>query len=360
MIKNNTWITNRSLVFFIIISVILFLFYSTLKKENYENSDESYTYNPDGSRKSFSPKDAKEACQVISSRAEEIEAEWDGQANVIKEISKNNPYGFLNPQNYKSGDNVQKTITRNIITNDLSSEDITKIKESCVSISTSTQKNIINVNVNDCPYCLKTLDLKAQLISQGKDPNLIQGCEVRNINQINSSKSLQTCQIQTAIEVLREKKNSIDSQALAEVLQKAQGALSGSNKSSTMNCNVVSTDMSSYNYFEKISECNNTFKADQENRVEGCAGFQNIIQGNYADSYQSCVLETDQQIEEKQESETKAITTTKVSQTTEGINTTASIISLIICCCSCCILLSLLAAAGSKSDKIKTQLNQFK
>jgi hypothetical protein len=317
------------IVIVIVIAIIVFNIVNK-KMENLENSDDKpYTYNNDGSKNFMDPKDAAEACRHISSRAEEIEAEWLGIAKVAEEISRNNPLGFLNPKNYASGDNKSKTITRNVITNDLSDLTSTDINNICVQVAAADQQNIINVNMSDCPYCLEVVKIKADLIKSGFDSSVIEGCSVSGTRQTNVAKLNQECEFQAAIELLRRKENSIDAQALADVIQKAKHILSGSNKSESMNCNVVKTDMSSKDYFKSRFDCSQKNTVKQENRIEGCAAFMDIIQDNYFESYDKCMAGVAMKKEEVTKSDTKATVKSKIDQLTEGFDIYASLSSFI-------------------------------
>lgn len=324
----------KELIYLIVIILAIIIFrvvvYDNKKMENLENSDDKpYTYNKDGSKNFMDPKDAAEACRHISSRAEEIAAEWGGMAEVAAEISKNNPLGFLNPKNYASGDNKSKSITRNVIMNDLSDLTETDLNNICTQIAASDQENLINVNMNDCPYCLEVVKIKADLIKGGFDSSAIEGCSVRGNVQKNVSKLNQECEFQTAIELLRRKQNSIDAQALADVTQKAKNILSGSNKSETMNCNVVKTDMSSKDYFKSRFDCSQKNTVKQSNKIEGCAPFMDIMQDNYFESYDKCMAGVAMKKEETTKSDTKATAKSTIDQLSEGLDIYASLASFI-------------------------------
>lgn len=318
------------LIVFVVVVVVV-------KVEHLESVESSrvYKYKADGTKEFLDPINAKEACQVIASRVEEIEAEWGGKAEFAKQIGKINPFNrlfsFADPESYRSGENKTKTITRNVINTDLSVEDRKVINDRCDMISASTQENIISVNTNDCPYCIDVIKLKADLALANKDPSIISECTIRNVNQSNRNLSKQTCMIKTSIEILREKKNSVDAQALAEVLQKAQNPISGSNASLTENCNVVSTDMSSKSYFEKNFTCNELAKSDQKNAITGCSAFQDIVQTNSNRQYQECMNEMAEKSQEKTEQDVLAKITTTVKQYTEGV----SPLAMMSCSLSC-------------------------
>lgn len=219
---------------------------------------------------------AKDACNKISSRAEEIKADRGGVAGII-----DSALSFFSPNNYKSGDNSSTDVMRNIINTNLSECDIMKIENSCRNTAASVQSNIIDNT--KCPACSDIEILKIY-------PNI---CSVSNVTQENNSVISQTCTIQSAIETLLKKTSSIDSQALANVLQEATGVLSGSNTSSGENCDVINNDMSSKSYMEHRSECANEITVDQKNHLGACGPVTGVIQKNQYANLQTCLMGTD-------------------------------------------------------------------
>jgi hypothetical protein len=238
---------------------------------------------------------AREACNRISSRAEEIEAHYNGAKGVVDSI-----LGPLSPNNYKAGDNSSNDMVRNIVNTNLSSCDITKISNDCKNTSTSVQVN--EIDTTKCKYCENNL------------------CTLKNITQRNIAEASQTCTIQSTIETLLKKKSSVDAQALAQVLQKAQNPMSGDNASSTENCNVLNADMSSVSYMEQRSECANNLAIDQENSLKACGSVIDVIQENQFKSLQNCLMGTDITKTEETESDTKIKSEKEVDQRTTGID----------------------------------------
>lgn len=263
------------------------------------------------------PESAAEACKQISSKAEEIEAHYKGLDDLAT-----NFMAFANPKNYKSGDNTSNDMMRNIINVNMSNNDITEMQNSCKNISSTMQLN--EIDLTQCDYCQKN------------------GCSVANVTQENISKSNQICGIQAAIDILRKKENSIESQALAETLQKAQGLMSGDNTSRKQNCNIVNQDMSSNQYFKTINDCANTFSGKQENRIKGCGPVLNVIQKNDNDNFQKCVMGATVSSKDEYTSKIKATSEAKSKQESEGLEIAASLGIL----CFCCISLLLSAAAA--------------
>lgn len=271
------------------------------------------------------PESAAEACKKISSKADEIEATMKGTQGLLDAAW--GPLNLFNPRAYKSGDNSSDNMVRNIINTDLSSNDIYNIENNCKNSSASTQFN--RLDTSNCPYCQ------------------VNGCPAENIKQTNKYSAKSMCTLSSAIKALRSKTNSIDAQALAQVLQKAQGLMSGSNKSTNTNCNIINTNMSSNDYFKIINSCTNELSVDQANEIDSCGPVRNIIQENAFEQYNQCLQDSDLVVKEEVKSDTKVKSESKTEQYTSGLDMWGSLISIIICCCSCCILSSILSGLGS-------------
>lgn len=276
---------------------------------------------------------AAEACKKISSKAEEIEAHYDGAAKVVATAQ-----AFLNPKNYSSGDNKSSDMMRNIINTNMSQDDITKISNECANTASSVQIN--EIDVQQCPYCM------------------LNGCYIANVTQENISKSVQTCAMQSAIDTLMSKTNSIDAQALAQTLQKAQGVLSGSNESKKENCNIINTDMSSKQYMEARGSCAQSLSLNQENKIKGCGAVMNVIQRNISEQVQDCIMKNTTKKETQTKSTTKVKSEMKSEQITEGISPFASLGSSLSCVLSSCVI-SIGAYFIMNSDTAKEAINTY-
>ena len=276
---------------FLIVSLII---YTQFKKSTIEKLESDVI-----------PESAAEACKKISSRAEEIEAEYGG----IAEIARNVPFASLfNPNNYKAGDNKSNDTMRNIVNSTMKQEDITKISNECSPIATSVQRNILKIDLSECEYC-KT-----------------HPCDVKmtNISQENIDIVTQTCQMQTAIDILTQNKKSIDAQALASTLQKTQDLLSGSNVSNKENCNVINSNMSSTAYLEAKANCAQISETEQENIIDAkCAAsidVSNAIQKNRAEKLQECIIGATVDRTLAAEEENKLLAKADSTQESKGLN----------------------------------------
>jgi hypothetical protein len=247
----------------------------------------------------FLSPNAAQACQQISSRADEITAQYKGATDLV-----NASYAWLSPANYKSGDNTTSDISRNIINTDLSQDDITKINNDCKNTSVSVQLN--EISNKGCVYC-DTHD-----------------CSVNGVNQSNSVNMTQSCTINSAIESLQSKTNSVDAMALAQSLQKAQGILSGNNSSTAQNCNIINTDMSTQSYLEQISKCANQLSVNQSNVLDACASVNNVIQANSLDSFQKCVTGATSNQTTSTSNTSTATGQSNSNQSTSGVTALAS------------------------------------
>lgn len=287
-------ISKNNIVIYSLIAISLIILFMIMKRQYKREKMDN-----------IMPESAAEACRKISSRAEEIEAEYGG----VSEIMKNVPFvSLFNPNNYKAGDTSSKDTMRNIINSSISQEDITKIANECKPISTSVQRNVINIDLSGCKYC-------------ENNP-----CEVSvtNVTQENIDIVEQTCMMETAIEALMKNTKSIDSQALAQTLQKTKDLLSGKAESSKDNCNVLNSSMSSKSYLESISACAQAASVDQENKIDaGCAAsidVSNIIQANRAKKLQECIINAtvDKQLVAEEEAKLKG--SSESTQESAGLN----------------------------------------
>lgn len=301
-------ITQQHLILIGLVVAIIFMYMN--KKKVLETLDETTCDNQSPSKDQMAElgQTAKDACNRISSKAEEITAHYKGAQGVVDAL-----WGAFSPKNWKAGDNTSTDIMRNIVNNNLSQCEVLKIENDCKNTSNTTQTNIIDNT--KCKYC---------------EDNL---CEVANVTQENKMKMSQTCLMQSAIETLMKKKNSVDSQALANVLQKTQDLMSGNNVVQKENCNIVNNDMSSAEYMDIRQECANELTMDQNNSMIVCGNATNIVQKNQFESLQKCLQGAQVSSETDIESETKTKQETKIEQESSGLNllaSGASLFSLII------------------------------
>lgn len=249
-------------------------------------------------------KTAKDACNKISSKAEEIEAASNGMANIVTQMS---PITAL-IKGIGGGDNNVSTMMRNIISTNLSTCDQKKISNDCINSTASDQINILDNS--KCKYC---------------DNNL---CEMSNIRQTNAAEISQSCTIQSAIETLLQKTSSVDAQALAQVLQKADGLMSGTNNYKSENCNVIDNDLSSQTYLENRSSCANKLTVDQENSIKFCGKLTDVIQENKFKALQDCLVKDTVTTSVDLKSSVKTLQDNKIEQKTSGLDLFASFASV--------------------------------
>jgi hypothetical protein len=314
---------------FIAIIISLDIWVNNCVKEEF---DQCYNQAPSDAQMLAMGTSAKDACNKISSKAEEIKAHYDGASGVANAIM-----GPLSPANYKSGDNTSSDIMRNIINTNLSSCDITKISNDCVNSSGSIQSNEIDNSL--CDYCKTNL------------------CEVKNIDQANIMRISQLCTMQSAIETLLKKKSSIDAQALAVVLQEAQGILSGSNTVQKENCNVINNDLSTASYLENKATCANTLSLNQKNSLKFCGNATDIVQKNQFDALQKCIIASNYSSNANLEGDTGTLQQSDTSQKTSGLTIACSAISGIII--GVCVIASIYKGYQTYQEK-KSTTNTYK
>lgn len=241
----------------------------------------------------FETESAAEACKVISSKAEEIKAHYDGAKKAADAA-----WGWMSPNNYRS-ENEVKNEMRNNFNIDMSVEDVRKIRASCNNMATSVGSNVITTNSN-CKFCLEN------------------GCPYIGNVQRSSSANMQDCGINVAIDVLLKKTDSVDALALAKTLQDAQGLLA-SNKATNSSCNNINKDMSTKSYLESITECGNAAYSSMVNELSACGPNIGNIQEHMYSNFQKCVAGMTTETEQTIESETKLDNQTESVQTSVGV-----------------------------------------
>lgn len=264
MLKKNFLYENATIVIVIVIVTICIFICMSAKRssimvEHIENTC------VDTSPAQDMGQTARDACNKIEEKASEIKETMGGLANII-----DSALPFLNPKNYGSGSNTTDNIVTNIIKNNLSSCEITNIENSCTNNVTATQFN--NIDNTKCKYCES------------------HECSVSGVRQINKATVDQKCTIQASVNSLLKKTNSVDAQALAKVLQQANGLLSGDNSVRNENCSVIDNNMSSNSYTNIISNCANNLEVDQQNSITFCGKITDTIQENAFDAAQSCIV----------------------------------------------------------------------
>jgi hypothetical protein len=299
------------IIIIVVIIIVFFLFKSTSETKEHALGDD--TCNPNVPKPSpFGTGSAAEACRKISSRAEEIAAEYGGKKNLAESILKHIPiFSLFDPSNYKAGKSDSTSISRNIIDNDLSECEVQKIFSSCENSAANAQINIISTQ--NCEFCQK------------------HGCNISGITQVNENAIKQQCMIQSAIETLLQKTNSVDAQALAKVLQDVSGLLSGDTTINTENCNAIRNDLSTKSYLESKANCVNAIAVTQENDIAACGNASDIVQKNSFNALQDCVIKNYIKNSSDQKGYTKTDADTETEQKSVG-GTMSSIGSSIFLC----------------------------
>jgi hypothetical protein len=251
------------------------------------------------------PQSAREACGKISTEAENIKAAMSGTAEILRNVF----LPFINPNNFRSGDNNTNNIVQNIVNTNLSHCEVMDIHNMCSNSASVAQTNTIDTRHCNCDK-----------------PG---SCNFSGIVQTNESTINQTCMLNMAIKKLMEKTESTRAQALAKVMQEAEGLLSGNNTSSTEVCNIINKDLSTSEWLRAKNECMNDISAIQENLIAGCGKFTDITQKNISNKLQECVQGIITETETSIDSKTDIKTETTIDQLTKGIDTNSSISSSI-------------------------------
>lgn len=271
---------------------------------------------------------AREACRIISSRADEIEAAYGG----MSEITKNIPIlGWTNPNNWRAGDATVTDEGRRIINTNLSSCEITNIQQITEQMASSLQQNIIDNT--KCIYCNPpTPELAKYIIDAVGAPN----CSVSGVKQINVSEIQQKAVLNALISTLLNKKASLDAQAFAKVLQKTESILSGDTTYERKSCDLVDTDMSTTQYFDQISSCVQNASNIQENIINFCGNIGDVVQQNQSKMLQTCLGDVKKEVTQNVDVTQDISRRDDISQESTGLSTAAIIAiiaGIIIFCC---------------------------
>jgi hypothetical protein len=316
------------------IALVVFLVYILLcmGKESFD-SGEGCQGKSDNGIPSDRPEDnAAEACKTISSEAENIKAAGNASAEILRNIPG---VSLFNPNNYRAGDNTTIANMRNIITTNLSTCEQQKISSLCKQSTTASQSN--KIDTTNCEYCNT------------------HGCDIIGNTQTNTAVTAQTCELRVGISALLSKKNSVKAQALAKVLQEAEGLLSGSNEFKSENCNIIDKDMSTSKWLETKNECLTSSGLLQDNTLIGCGNIMNNLQTNTSETLQDCVQGTDIRSENTLKDSTDITQDIDSSQISSGLDTMASIISSVVAAISssffCCILIAILYALNQENSE---------
>ena len=297
VIKKN-W---KALLTIIVIGVCLYYFFGKNKnRESFSECGDSGT----GNITTPMPENARNACDKISTRAQEIEAAAGGITKIIQNL----PFvSLFNPNNYTAGDNTSNDMMRNIINLNMSKCEVEKIYNSCNNLAGVSQSNILSTE--GCRLC-DTFP-----------------CTISGNTQINETKLVQSCAVKIAIKILSQKTASIDAQALAKVFQKVEGLLSGNNNTNTEKCNNIAQDMSTKTYLETKNDCLNKISIDQSNAIVGACSIIGNLQKNISEGIQKCFLGTTSESNDSSQSNTRTRSQSEIDQENEALTMTALIAS---------------------------------
>ncbi len=282
---------------------------------------------------------AQQACQTISTKAEEIAAQGDALTGIMKNLPL---YSAVNPNNYLEATNSATEKIKNITNLDMSNHDTITIRNTCNNTISQIGSNVIE---NTCtpdmviaytallnsPYCTKYPD---------KCPPL----GTHNVTQMNSNSATATCVMSQLMDIAKKQTASIDTSAVIEANQKAINR--ASNKSSTDTCNFVNQDMSSHQYIEAVNSCAANIDQSGSNKVSSCLPAYEISQNNNNNAFASCVAQTTGTVTTEQSSTIVQKVIAKITQYAEGLNPAASSASSFACLLICALCLFLCMGMG--------------
>lgn len=209
---------------------------------------------------------ARNTCQEITSKTSAL----SGFANFIRKL---NP--FSNTNDISNG--VQTNLSVN-----LSSNDITDIKNSCQNISKVRQSNVMETS-SQC------IDLARDVCMGDSNPGAcVRGIlSNENITQKNELFNEQNCMIDSMISKISKQDASIDNISAMLALQNAKGIML-SNDANNAICTNINNSMSTNSFLNSYKDCLNKTSTIQENLLKNCSG-RNITQGNFYKSLADCL-----------------------------------------------------------------------
>lgn len=239
--------------------------------------------------------------------------------------------GNLNPitaiGNAVGSKNQSDNAVVNLIRQNIRSIQETMVKNNCSNISSLKQENIYREN----PICFTSL-IETCKNSKTGQTDLACLAEVRKIlaertpvTQENKNKTTAICEINSAIQAIASQEASTQNAAMLQSMQEAKGLMSG-NKSDSLNCNEINTDISNEQYLKVLLECMQETSVSQSNIIEGCHP-KVSSQINSNEDMKKCLLSAGVLMSSAQSSAVANDSKLAVSQTAVGLDPAASLAS---------------------------------
>lgn len=217
------------------------------------------------------PGTATDFCKKAEQKADNI---W----SVAKDAIAANPVSaIINAIGGKSKSD-QELLTRLDINLDTTS--LAKSMQNCVNLVNNEQVN--EIDDTDC------FETAMKYASTPEEREALQkGMSLNKIDQSNTSKNLQTCQLSAMSKALTDMAASVDNSALQSVLAKAKG-VGAATDGKQRTCNDISQSMSACKWVSQQQCCNNVLNNKQRNILKACGAASNINQANDARTVQTC------------------------------------------------------------------------
>ncbi|KAJ3354040.1 hypothetical protein GGF32_002714 [Allomyces javanicus] len=257
--------------------------------------------------------DARSTCEAIQRSADQ-KASAIEQTRAVAGIF--NVFGNIAKAAGVADNNAVNEINT-LINTKMTSEDVTKIVNTCGLSVDQHQANVIDNS--RCKYC---------------ETNR---CALSNIKQSNTANVQQSCVMQSIVDHLSKQTPSIDTLSTIAALQKANGGASNSTIAS--NCEEVNTDVSSSRYLETTNACHVQATTDQVNNILYCGDIQDVIQDNATNVFNQCMYDNNVTSRSVQDPSATATNETKTDQSATNNAGALSSVS-----CACC-LISLICLA---------------
>lgn len=251
---------------------------------------------------------ASAACNKIDEAKKSV---WGWLSETVSDFSPASLASAIGDALGSDNDSSNEVI--NNIRQNLSSKGLVNSLNECRQNATASASNVIDgTALSECNEELAKLGMSAEEIRT----------TISNINQTATATSSNECDITSMINIVSSMDASIDNQALIDVMQEANGLLSGSSSNNEF-CNNLEINQSACNYVNQQNCCANTASATASNLIKmGClTDMDNINQTATTNASNVCKIASASGFD----SDMSSFITNKVESTT---NQTASGMSL--------------------------------
>lgn len=256
----------------------------------------------------MSSRSAAEECSEISSKADEIEAHYNGSQKVAEEGMT--MVQWMDPASYGSKAEYEQEM-RNVINTTITNETFVQMKSLCDNVVSSSQSN--NADNTMCPYCRENpMD-----------------CPYMDNVQVADNTQHAKCSMSSTLDFLMSQELNTGIMGAVKAVLKADGM--GTESSADLDvCNVVNNDVSSKQFLESAQECYATLTSEQNNDITWCGPVIGNIQEAKSAQYSKCMQNANATVTTETVVDQSIETTTDVEVTAKKSGLMGMIIAIVI------------------------------